>query len=288
MRWRRHLFVALIPLVPLCQIRVDRALGEFRPQQEVLYIHSGERLRRLVPGFEGILADIYWLRTVQYYGGQRAFSAEKRYELLRPLIDITTTLDPKLELAYRYGAIFLSEAWPSGPGKPVEGVEVLEKGVQALPLSWRLRWDLGSVWYFFLKDDKRAAQVLIDASKIPGAPFWLESLAGSMLVKGDRAVSREIWRRQYENGWGNMKDNALHHLQLLDALDARDALDETIARFAERAGRRPRSFEEMVSMGLLRSAPTDPTGVPFEYDAGRGRARISRRSTLWNPKYENE
>jgi hypothetical protein len=285
-KWRGHLFLALLPLVPICQTRVDYARGEFRPQQEVLYIHSGERLRRLAPGFEGILADIYWLRTVQYYGGQRAFSTEKRYDLLRPLIDITTTLDPKLELAYRYGAIYLSETWPFGAGKPAEGIEVLEKGVRALPLSWRLRWDLGSVWYFFMNDGKRAAAVLIEASKIPGAPFWLESLAGSMVLKDDRAVSREIWKRQYENGWGSMKDNALHHLQILDALDTTDALTTLVARFVEKAGRRPRALEELVSAGLLRSRPTDPTGVPFEYDAETGRVKISKRSMLWNPKYE--
>ena len=288
MTWRRYLFVALLPLVPLCQERVDRALGEFRPQREVLYIRSGERLRHLVPGFRGIMADIYWLRTVQYYGGQRAFSTEKRYDLLRPLIDITTTLDPRLELAYRYGAIFLSEPWPSGAGKPEEGIEVLEKGVTALPLSWRLRWDLGSVWYSFMNDARRAADVLVEASKIPGAPFWLESLAGSMLVKGDRAVSREIWKRQYENGWGSMKDNALHHRRLLDALDARDVLSALVARFSEKTGRPPRSLGELVSAGLLRSIPTDPTGVPFVYDGGSGRVTISRRSLLWDPRYGGE
>jgi hypothetical protein len=286
-RWRSYLFVALVPLVPVCQTQVDRALGEYRSQQEVLYVHTGERLRRLVPGFAAILADIYWLRTVQYYGGQKAFSLEKRYELLRPLIDVTTTLDPKLELAYRYGAIFLSEPWPSGPGKPEEGIEVLEKGVRALPLAWRLRWDLGSIWYFFMHDARRAAEVLVEASKIPGAPFWLESLGGSMLAKGgDRAVSREIWKRQYENGWGNMKDNALHHLRILDALDQRDALSGLVARFVEKAGRRPRSLAELVAVGLLRSVPVDPTGVPFEYDAETGRVKISRQSMLGQGEIE--
>jgi hypothetical protein len=287
-RWRGGFFAALLPLVPLCQIRVDRALGEFRPQHEVLYLESAERIRQLVPGFEGIAADVYWLRTVQYYGGQRAFSTEKRYELLRPLIDITTSLDPRLELAYRYGATFLSETWPMGAGKPGEGVEVLEKGIKALPQSWRLRWDLGSVWFFYLKDARRAADVLVEASRIPGAPYWLESLAGSMLVKGDRAVSREIWQRQYDTGEGGMKDNALYHLRLLDALDGRDALNALVARFAEKSGRSPTSLEELVSAGLLRSVPADPAGTPYEYDAAKGRVRISRHSLLWNPKYEED
>ena len=109
-----------------------------------------------------------------------------------------------------------------------------------------------------------------------------------MTVKGDRAVSREIWKRQYENGWGSMKDNALHHLQLLDALDARDALNALVARFSEKTGSPPRTLAELISAGLLRSMPADPTGVPFEYDEGSGRVRISRHSLMWDPRYESE
>jgi hypothetical protein len=286
--WKDYLFLALAPAIPLCQLRVDRALGEFRSQEEILYLDSGERVRRLFPGFEGIMADIYWLRTVQYYGGQRTFASGKHYALLRPLIDITTTLDPRFELAYRYGAVFLSEQPPAGAGRPMEGIEVLERGVKALPHSWRLRWDLGSIWYFFVHDRKRAADIFIEASRVPGGPFWLESLAAKVLIGSDRAVSREIWKRQLENGWGNMKDNALYHLQLLDALDTRDALTAMAKRFAEKEGRLPRTLQDLVSAGLAIRIPTDPVGVPFEYDPQTGKARISRRSRLWRLTYEGD
>ena len=102
----------------MSQARIDRLAGAFRAQDEVLYLWSGEHVKRLVPGFESLAADVYWLRTVQYYGGQRRFATDKPFDLLRPLIDITTTLDPRLEIAYRYGAIFLSEPPPTGAGRP--------------------------------------------------------------------------------------------------------------------------------------------------------------------------
>ena len=37
-------------------------------------------MKRLFPGFESLAADVYWLRTVQYFGGERAFAAEKRFD----------------------------------------------------------------------------------------------------------------------------------------------------------------------------------------------------------------
>lgn len=287
MKATRYLFLLLVPLIPLAQARADRGLGAYRSQEEVLYFGSGEEVKRLVPGFEDLAADLYWLRTVQYYGGQRAFATEKRFALLRPLIDITTTLDPRLELAYRYGALFLSEGWPEGAGEPRQGVELLEEGIRQNPGSWRLRWDLGSIWYFFLKDERKAADVLVEASRVPGAPYWLESLAASILIKSHRDVAREIWKRQYEQGDGVMRDNALYHLQLLDALDSRDALNKLVKLFAERRGQPPSSLRDLVSAGLLREVPKDPLGVGFDYNPAAAKVSISRSSPLWRSKYES-
>src|SRR5688572_22397892 len=87
--------------VPWTQARIDERFGKHRAQQEVLYLWSGEQIKRMVPGFENLLADIYWLRTVQYFGGQRVYATDKRFDLLLPLVNITTTLDPRMEIAYR-------------------------------------------------------------------------------------------------------------------------------------------------------------------------------------------
>src|SRR5579863_815689 len=61
--------------------------------KEVLYISSPTLLRRMSLGYEGLLADIYWTRAVQYFGREH-FLGGKNYELLAPLLEITTALDP--------------------------------------------------------------------------------------------------------------------------------------------------------------------------------------------------
>lgn len=287
MRLPAVVLALLIPLVPFVQRRIDARLGSFAERARPLFSESPERLRRLVPGFEQLLADVYWLRAVQYYGSERVFNPDPTYDNLRPLIDITTALDPRLELAYRYGAIFLSEDRPIGAGKPELGLEVLEKGVRALPGSWRLRWDLGAHWFFYMKDPKRAAAVLRGAKSIPGAPYWLDNLAARFLEGDDRDSAREIWRHQYEIGEGGVRDNALYNLQVLDALDIRDAYNAAIERFRSASGRNPSSLQELAEAGYVREpAPRDPIGVPFVYDAKAGRLRIARTSRLWRSKYE--
>lgn len=290
MRFPRLLPFLLIPAIPLVQIQVDRRLGAFRPQEEVLYLSSGEHLKKFFPGFEDLLADIYWLRTVQYFGSQRVFSEEKRFDLLFPLVDITTTLDSRLRIAYKYGAVFLCEPRPLGKGDCQAGLRILEKGTRALPNDWRLRQDLGYFRYIFLKDAKGGAEILLEAAKIPGAAFWLVNLAEVILAKGeDRQTAREIWRRIYEQEeQGSLRDNARDNLQRLDALDAVDALNAFVDRFRTRSGRVPRSLEEIVAAGVDPRLLADPTGVPFEYDPAAGRFWMARQSRLWIGKPKSQ
>ncbi len=279
------LLVLLVPAVPWSQTRIDRRAGAFRAQEEVLYLWSGTHVKRLFPGFEGLAADVYWLRTVQYFGGQRLFAEGKRFDLLRPLIEITTTLDPRLEMAYRYGAIFLSEPSPTGAGRPREGIEILEAGVRNLPGSWRLRQDLGFFEYVYLHDAERAAAILNEAADLPGAAFWLRTLAADLLVKGgDRAAARRMWQQMFDQAEaGIIKQNAGIRLQILDSLDRGDRLAHLAAEFERRRGRLPARLEELREAGLWKGPLVDAGGAPFGYDPRTGRVFIDKSSPMWRP-----
>jgi hypothetical protein len=285
---RYVVLAALLPAIPLAQGRLDSLAGGFRAQEEVLYLWSGKQVRRLFPGFEGLAADIYWLRTVQYFGGQRLFDREKRFDLLYPLIDITTTLDPRLEIAYRYGAIFLSEPPPVGAGRPREGIAVLERGTRALPTVWRLSQDLGFFHFLYLHDAHRAAEILDEASKIPGAPFWFRTLAADLVAKGgDRETSRRMWKQMYDQAeQGVIRSNALIRLQILDALDQADRLTAMVQEFERRWGRRPRSLGELGVLGVEPASLRDPAGIAFDYDSEKGEVTVSQKSPLWRGDFQ--
>jgi hypothetical protein len=267
-------------------MKVDRALGEFRAQEEMLYLWSGKQVRTMAPGLEMVLADVYWLRTVQYFGGQRVFAQGKNFDLLLPLIEITVTLDPRFEIAYRYGATFLSEGAPIGAGRPRDGIAVLERGVEAMPDSWRLRQELGFFHFFFLNDARTASEILLEAAEIPGAPYWLRSLAASLLVKGgERQAARQIWRAMYEHAEeGPIRENARQHLARLDALDAADLVARRVEEYARQFGVRPEALEDLRRAGFIRGPAVDPSGTPFDYDRTSGRVRLSRKSMLWRPE----
>lgn len=288
-RWRQPalFLIALAPLVPFLQQRVDRRLGEWRAQHEVLYVWSGEHLELMSDGFRDLVADLYWLRTVQYFGSQRVFDEDKRYELLRPLVEITTTVDPRMEIAYRYGATFLAEPWPMGAAQPEAAVELLRKGVERNPRSWRLRQDLALFHLFFIKDPQTASRILLDASREPDAPPYFGALAAAVLARGgERAAARELWSRIRDQAEpGPMRDNASINLGILIALDAVDAFNAASESFQRQAGRPPSSLEELRASGLIRGSLVDPGGTPYAYDPATGRASISTKSILYRRRY---
>ena len=244
---------------------------------------SGEHLRRMAPGFKNLLADLYWLRTIQYYGGRRALAREKRYDLLEPLVNITTSLDPTFDVAYRYGAVFLSEPYPAGAGNPKAGIALLRKGVERNPDAWLLWQYLGFFQFLYTGDAAAAASDLMQGAARPGAPRWLSTLAAELLTRrGERDAARSIWRSLFESPEEPIRQMAVVNLQRLDALDLAGELTAAAAVFRQQRGRNPAGWEELRALRLVRGKPVDPAGHPFSYDTASGVFAVARESPLWS------
>jgi tetratricopeptide (TPR) repeat protein len=261
--------------------------------EETVLITSGNALRRMTIGYRALAADLYWIRAIQHYGQTRialtttpAALAPRdgtlRYELLYPLLDLTTTLDPRFNLAYRFGAVFLSAPLPAGAGRPDLAVALLEKGLRESPGKWEYMHDIGFVYYWDLHDYPKAAEYFNRGADIPGAPWWLRSVAATTLARGgDRGASRLLWRQLYETAPDDRGRQAagLKLLQL-DALDQIEDLQKRIDAFAEKRGERLRSWQMLVAAGVLPGIPVDPGGTPYEL-SDSGRVTLSMSSTLF-------
>ena len=264
------------------QVVRDRAYPRPEPTVEELYLASGDAARRLALSYKALLADVYWIRAVQYFGRTRLErSASASYDLLYPLLDITTSLDPAFNIAYRFGAIFLSEGYPNGPGRPDLAVELLDKGFRHNPHKWEYLYDKAFVYYWSYHDPDAAARWFAEAGKVSDAPEWLPGLAAFMLSQStNRERSRFLWERIYRTAEHEyMRFNAEYRLQQLDAMDAIDRLNPLLDRYEREAGSRTSTWTPLVRRGWLREEPRDPTGEPFVIDDS-GRATVSPASTL--------
>jgi hypothetical protein len=265
------------------QVVRDRQYPErLNPDRELLYVRSGPALERLALSFDASVADLYWIRAVQYFGGQRlAERKTRRFDLLYPLLDITTTLDPYFNIAYRFGAIFVAEGYPDGPGRPDLAVRLLRKGVAKQPHRWQYLYDIAFVHYWWLKDYKSASYWFQRASQVPNSPEWMRGLAAITLAQGrDRVGSRFLWQQIYDTAEHQyMRRTAEHRLQQLDAMDQVDQLNALVDRVRIASGRPVTSWEPLARSRVLRQLPPlDPAGVPYVIDPQTGRVTVSRDS----------
>jgi tetratricopeptide (TPR) repeat protein len=267
--------------------------------EETLYM-SARGAGRGIFTHRMLASDLYWIRAIQYFGGRARQAREQTladplappasittdplvsFDLLYPLLDITTTLDPRFNIAYRFGAIFLAAKYPEGGGRSDLAVALLEKGIKAAPEKWQYWHDIGFVYYWNAHDYHKASEAFQRGAGLPGAPWWLQSLAATMLAKGgDRETSRLLWRQLYESANNDYaKAAARTKLMQLDAIEQIEQLQALVDRVAQRLGEPVTSWRTLAVMGVARGVPVDPSGVPYVLQS-TGRVTVSEESTLF-------
>jgi len=270
----------LLSAIAFLQVRIDAETRSVAQQKQEVLLTSGPLLKKLSLGYDSLLADIYWTRVVQYYGGKLDVM-DPNFELLPPLLDLTTTLDPKLLIAYRYGGIFLSERQPVGLGRPDLGAELIKRGIAANPDEWRLDFDLAFIYFWHERDYAKASAAFLQGSMIPGAPDWMATMAARMADKSKELDNaRALWSEIYRSTQSpKVKAMALARLTTLKVLMEEGWLNDEFREYLQRFGRPPKSTEDLKTAGIIPGVPIDPAG--FRYIFGPdGKARLDPRSPV--------
>ncbi len=282
----RMLYAAIAVLLSVSiavQIVRDRGWAPFEPPNATMWLQSGAAADKLALGYKLLVADVYWMRAVVYYGGRRqqvksgGAPTAADYELLYPLLDLVTTLDPRFKTAYRYGAVFLADPPPNGPGRADLSVSLLQRGVERDSNRWEYLEDIGFIYYWWVKDYVKAAEWFQRAADAPGAPKWLGPLAATTLAQGgDRQSSRLLWTQLATGDVEWLKNDAKWRLDQLDAMDQIDDLNARIQQYKDREGKQPGDWRE-VGVAV---APNDPTGTPYRMNPQTGLIDLGPTSSL--------
>jgi hypothetical protein len=250
------------------QQHIDVRLAALHQEADDLVLRSGPMLKVISLEYAPLVADLYWTRVVQYYGDKRV-RRDQNLDLLWPLLDVTTTLDPNLLPPYRFGSTFLAEPHPRGANRPDLAVELLNRGIRANPDAWRLYEDLGFVYYFNLHDTPKAGAAFLEGSRNPKALIWMKILAAKVSDQGETPeTSLFLWNEIYNSATNDdVKQNALTHLRLLKTQADCKALEGVVAEYTKRTGHAPADLRDLVRAGLVPQVPVDPLGFPYVFNA---------------------
>ncbi len=256
---------------------------------------NGSRLKGFCLGMECLVADWYWMRSLQYIGNKLVNAKDEAINiddlralnprLLYPYLDNATDLDPHFTAVYNYGAIVLPAIDPN------KAIIIAQKGITNNPGEWRLYQHLGYI-YWKLKRYDDAAATFDRGAEIPGAGAFMRLMAASMRTEGgSRSTARKIYQQMLAGTDDDMvKVTAERRLEELDSLEERDVLDKLLGQFRQNNGRCVTNLNELLPM--LRSVHLpegrdflvndkvdliDPTGAPYLLDGENCRVKPDPR-----------
>lgn len=255
-------------------IETNRPPADSKLEEEKLYV-TGAAARRMSLSFNGLIADWYWMRSLQYVGRKVIAQGDKiqlddlsalDLKLLYPLLDTATTLDPQFIAVYEYGGVVLPAI------NDEDAIKLLKKGIENNPSEWRLFHHLGYI-YWQRKDYETASATYAAGAKLPNAPAWMQAMSARMLAEGgSRATARELYTRMYEQADDEtIKRMAELRLLQIDSFEERDFIRKTLKEFAARIGRCISDWREIfpqlraarLRIDKATGAPLDPANTPY-------------------------
>lgn len=281
---KRDYFLVLVIVVGLSAAAMvtrwnDGQERDLKPQfaEEPLYL-NGPAMKRLTLAFNGVAADWFWLRSLQYVG-RKIVSYEDAHEgnfnlanlssldlrLLPSLLRMTTALDPQFLEPYYYGAFILPDLDPN------EAIALLNHGIANNPDKWRLYQHLGYI-YWQRGDHQKASEVYAAGARIYGAPPWMLAMSARMKAEGGAgAAAREMYIHLSEaSDDPTVKEMVGKQLLRLDSIEERERISRVLSDYAASRGRCASSWKEISvalrAAGLRVSAagaPLDPKNVPY-------------------------
>lgn len=279
---------------------LDGYLKTAKPELPAEYMDAdpaldAARLRGFTLGLDGLVADWYWMRSLQYLGGKIATKEgfinvddlrEFNLRLLYPYLNSATDLDPQFLAPYSFGAIVLPAV------DQEKAIAIAKKGIENNPSEWRLFQQLGYI-YWRLKRYDEAAEAYEQGSRVAGAPPFMKLMSAAMRTEGgSRNNARAIYQQMLESDDENIKNTAKIRLSQIAALDELEAINQTLAEFKSTNGRCANSLSEI--HGLLANVKlpdnhdlringanqlVDPTDAPYLFDSSSCSAGLDPKKT---------
>jgi tetratricopeptide (TPR) repeat protein len=242
---------------------------------ELVYLPQARYLKLMSLGYNNVLADVLWFRTISYFGTH--YRSDRTYPWLAHMCELVTDLDPRAQHVYRFAATIL----PWEAGQADAGIRLLRKGVEALPDSWLLHYWLGFSYYFFQNDFESATKYLRIAARLPDAHPKVSKLAALLAAQhyGPEVTMQflaEIRDSAYSEEVRQIVTENMRELRLASHLEQ---LDKAIAAYRERHRAPPPTVAALVDDGWITQIPHDPFGGTYEIDPASGKARSSTGRT---------
>ncbi|HOJ32040.1 MAG TPA: hypothetical protein PKY35_13890 [Candidatus Hydrogenedentes bacterium] len=256
--------VAALGITSAVQMQLD-AIGKTKRDEELLYLPNEKLLNHFTAGLHSVVADLLWLKCVQYTV-QEFHSQERKFTWLEHMCNTIVRLDPYFTGAYQWGGTLLAAI-----GNDTAAIELVKRGMVRRPDRWELPFEVAKTFILNRREEPGAAAIasyylLWTADLLEGADreFFTRWAYNIQRMHDLSGTGRQIWVNIRETTKDPfMRELAERKIALLDVREKCAGLNLAVERFVQKYGRRPGRLEELSEKGVVDTIPSDPLGGMF-------------------------
>lgn len=201
-------------------------------------------------------------KVLIYFGGlfeddQVKFTSPPDYPAMSRMLHAAVALDPYNMDAYYFAQSIL--VWDVGQIKAAN--DLLDYGMKYRTWDWYLPFFAGFNHAYFLKDYAAAAKYYRMAGELSGQPLFINLAGRYMHEAGETSLALSYLSAMAKSA-SNPGIKKIYLLRL-DALEKVRAIEIARDGYTRAEGHLPRSVDELVKSGYLKSFPQDPYGGAF-------------------------
>ena len=200
-------------------------------------------------GFSGIMADMYWIRAIQDFV---AWNGKEGFYI--GYFKNIATLDPKFEYPYLFNILTVPK------NKDVETLntvaQISEKGLKAIPESWKIPFYLGTQYYIFTRAYEPAQQYIGIAAEKKSAPEGVYLLYSTFVAKDlyTREQKMNLTKKLVRVIYNNTDNEIIKKLaaQGFQQDVISQLLEKGILAYKEQFKHYPKNVEDLIRANLIK------------------------------------
>jgi len=245
---------------------VSRERDALRKEEGTGFILPASIARIVALEYKGILSDVLFSRAHTFYGGKvmrKEDLSEEEWSWIYQSVDVATDLDPYFLDPYYLGSINL--AWEANKIK--EANLLLEKALRYRTWDWTIPFQLGFNYFFFLHENEKASEYLMEAARRPGGERgFAPTLAARLAYKGRQTENSVLFLEEMLRKTDDEKTRYIYELRL-NALKKILYLEKASDVYKKKFHRYPKDLSELVAKKVIQEIPQDPYGGKFYIEA---------------------
>ncbi len=271
MMWRLLALILLcVALVMVHVVSLSKVAEQVKllPRgEDTAYVVPSPILRLTALEFHGLASDFLFLKALVFLGSTYERKEEPpvkvwEWKWLYHVLDASTSLDPYFLDPYYFGNANLT--W--GGGMIKEANALLEKGSDNRKWDCLLPFYIGFNYFYFLDDNEKASEFLMEASRRPGASSIYANLAVKLAYK-ERRTENAIAFQEYILEHTEDPTLLKEYETRLNALRGVLYLEKAVAEYKRKFGKYPQRIEELITKRFIDELPREPYGGHYYIDS---------------------